>query len=51
VTSWVKSPAEREILYDLDHAARAVFEAQGKTPAFDRLLKVKSNLYRMWADG
>ena len=34
VTSWVKSPAERDILYDLDHATRAVFEAQGKTPAF-----------------
>ncbi|WP_148253373.1 Fe2+-dependent dioxygenase [Aidingimonas lacisalsi] len=51
VTSWVRDAAKRDILYDLDEATRAVFEAQGKTPAFDRLLKAKSNLYRMWADG
>jgi len=51
MASWVKSPTEREILYDLDRAARAIFEAQGKTPVFDRVLKVKSNLYRMWAAG
>lgn len=49
VTSWVRDPAQREILYDLDIAAKEVFDSQGKTPAFDRLLKAKSNLYRMWA--
>ncbi|MGR3757802.1 MAG: Fe2+-dependent dioxygenase [Tranquillimonas sp.] len=51
VTSWVRDPARREVLHDLDTVARATFDAQGKTPAFDRLLKAKSNLYRMWADG
>lgn len=51
VTSWIRDAAQREILFDLDEATRAVFEANGKTPAFDRLFKAKSNLYRMWAEG
>lgn len=51
VTSWVREAERREILHDLDVAARTLFETQGKTPAFDRLLKAKSNLYRMWAEG
>jgi len=49
VTSWVRSGERREILHDLDVAARAVFDSEGKSAAFDRLLKAKSNLYRMWA--
>lgn len=51
VTSWVRDPGQREVLFDLDEAARASFETLGKTVAFDRLCKAKSNLYRMWADG
>lgn len=51
ITSWVRDPARREILYDLDVATQETFNALGKTPAFDRLLKAKSNLYRMWAEG
>ena len=50
ITSRVRDPARREVLHDLDLAARASFEAGGKTPGFDRLLKAKSNLYRMWAE-
>lgn len=50
VTSWVRDAARREVLHDLDVAARAIFEDQGKTPAFDRVFKAKSNLTRMWAD-
>jgi len=50
VTSWVRDPARREVLHDLDVATRAVFDEHGKTPAFDRLFKAKSNLMRMWAD-
>lgn len=50
VTSWVRDAARREVLFDLDEATRAIFDAYGKTPAFDRLFKAKSNLYRMWAD-
>ncbi|WP_432256521.1 hypothetical protein [Limimaricola sp. AA108-03] len=49
ITSWVRSAERREVLHDLDVAARAVLDSQGKLPAFDRLFKAKSNLYRMWA--
>ena len=51
VTSWVRDAAKREVLHDLDVATRSIFDEHGKTPAFDRLFKAKSNLYRMWADG
>ena len=51
VQSWVRDPAQREILHDLDVAADAVFRNAGKTAEFDRLLKAKMNLYRMWAEG
>lgn len=50
VTSRVRSAAQREVLYDLDVAAKELFDVSGKTPTFDRLFKAKSNLYRMWAD-
>ncbi len=50
VTSRIRDPSRREVLFDLDAAAREVFAATGKTPAFDRLFKAKSNLYRMWAE-
>jgi len=51
VQSWVRDPAQREALHDLDVAAAEVFAQSGKTPAFDRLLKAKTNIYRMWAEG
>lgn len=50
VTSWVRDPGRREVLYDLDLAAKGMFDALGKNPDFDRLHKAKANLYRMWAD-
>lgn len=50
ITSRVRDQARREVLYDLEVATREVFATTGKTPAFDRLFKAKSNLYRMWAD-
>lgn len=51
VQSWVRDPAQREALHDLDIAAAEMFAATGKTQGFERLLKAKTNLYRMWADG
>lgn len=51
VQSWVRDPARRETLHDLDIAATEMFDGTGKTEGFDRLLKAKTNLYRMWADG
>jgi PKHD-type hydroxylase len=50
ITSWVRDPARREILHDLDVAARALHEVEGNTPAFDRVFKAKANLSRMWYD-
>ena len=51
VQSWVRDPAQREVLHDLDVAASGMFASQGKTPDFDRLSKARMNLYRMWAEG
>jgi PKHD-type hydroxylase len=48
--SYVRGAAEREILFDLDMAARAVFDKDGKTKIFDRLAKSHANLLRMWAE-
>ncbi len=50
ITSWVRDPARREILHDLDVAARVLHDSEGKTPAFDRVFKAKANLSRMWYD-
>lgn len=54
VVGWVRSlvrrPDQREILFDLDRACRALFDRHGKTPELDLLLKSKSNLLRQWAE-
>ncbi|MEQ6250069.1 Fe2+-dependent dioxygenase [Sulfitobacter sp. HNIBRBA3233] len=50
ITSWVRDPARREILHDLDVAARLLHDETGKTPAFDRVFKSKANLSRLWYD-
>jgi PKHD-type hydroxylase len=51
VQSLVRDPAAREILFDLDAARRAVFEREGKGPAFDLIAKSHANLLRRWAEG
>jgi PKHD-type hydroxylase len=51
---WVESrfrdPGEREILYDLERARRALFAAGGKTREFDLVSKSVANLMRRWGD-
>lgn len=48
VTSWVRDPARREILFDLDEAVAE--SARGENPAqLARLARARSNLLRMWA--
>ena len=49
--SRVRDPAQREILYELGTASRALFEREGKTREFDLIIKSHANLLRMWADG
>jgi len=51
VTSWVREPERREILFDLDMSLNEIHAAQGKTALFDRIAKTRTNLLRMWADG
>lgn len=50
VRSLIRSPDQRELLYDLDTARRALFAREGKTAEFDLLSKSLSNLLRMWAE-
>jgi PKHD-type hydroxylase len=47
--SFVRSAEQREILFDLDTARRAVFNASGKNAEFDLVSKSLANLMRMWA--
>ena len=53
VVAWVQSlirdVSQREILFDLDIARRALFEKQGKTTEFDLISKSHANLLRRWA--
>lgn len=41
----------REILFDLERTLRGVFAKDGKSELFDTLVKTRSNLLRMWAQG
>jgi len=50
VTSWVREPQRREILFDLEMTASELFEREGKSAAIDRLNKARMNLLRMWAE-
>lgn len=46
VQSLVREAEVREMLFDLDRARRAMFEKDGKTPAFDLISKTYANLLR-----
>jgi PKHD-type hydroxylase len=48
--SYVRDPARREILFDLELTLRELFERDGKTAIFDRLVKTRTNLLRQWAE-
>lgn len=48
--SYIRDPAQRELLFDLDTARRRLFAREGKSAEFDLLAKSVANLLRMWAD-
>jgi PKHD-type hydroxylase len=48
--SFIRDGGQREILFDLDRARRALFSREGKTAEFDLLSKSLANLIRMWAE-
>ena len=50
VQSHVRDAACREMLFDLERAGRMLFEREGKTAAFDLVMKTRANLIRRWAD-
>ena len=48
--SFVRDPAQRELLFDLDIARRQLFAREGKSAEFDLISKSFANLLRMWAE-
>ncbi|GIL39115.1 Fe2+-dependent dioxygenase [Roseiterribacter gracilis] len=50
VQSLVRDPGQREILFDLDRARRAVFDKDGHSEPFELLAKSYANLLRSWAE-
>jgi PKHD-type hydroxylase len=50
VRSYIRDPAHRELLFELETARRRLFEREGKTPDGDLLAKCAANLLRMWCE-
>ncbi len=50
VRSFIRDPARRELLFDLDTARRGMFDRYGKSAESDLLAKCAANLVRMWCD-
>jgi len=48
--SYVRDPARRELLFELDSARRQMFAREGKTAEFDLVSKSFANLMRMWVE-
>jgi len=48
--SFIRDPARRELLFDLDTARSKLFARDGKSAEYDLLSKTHSNLMRMWVD-
>ncbi len=48
VRSFIREPGQRELLFDLETAQRAMFDRHGKTAEFDLISKSLTNLLRMW---
>ena len=50
VRSYIRDPAHRELLFELETARRRLFEREGKTADGDLLAKCTVNLLRMWCE-
>jgi PKHD-type hydroxylase len=48
--SFVRDPARRGLLFDLDTARRQMFAREGKSAEFDLVSKSFANLMRMWVE-
>jgi len=49
IESLIADVGQREILYDLDVARKAIMQKNGKTQEFDLISKSHSNLLRRWS--
>lgn len=50
VQSYVRDRADREVLWDMSRAMELVHEAEGKSRAYDLLVKTHASLLRRWAE-
>lgn len=50
VRSYIRSPEQRETLFDLDQAIAGLQAAAAPRAISDRVFKVRNNLTRMWAE-
>lgn len=50
VTSRVRDPGERELLFDLEQAVRAEWHSGGASEQLGRLSRIRNNLLRRWVD-
>jgi PKHD-type hydroxylase len=50
VRSYIRDPAHRELLFELETARRRLFEREGKTADGDLLAKCAANLLRLWCE-
>lgn len=50
VTSRIRGPNQREILFDMEQSLRQEFNQNGKTEQYDRLSRIRNNLLRQWLD-
>ena len=50
VQSWVRDPARRELLFDLDTVRRSLYAQSWKTNEVDLLSKSLANLTRQWSE-
>jgi PKHD-type hydroxylase len=48
--SFIRDPARRELLFELDTARRQLFAREGKSAEFDLISKSFANLMRMWVE-
>jgi PKHD-type hydroxylase len=48
--SYIRDPARREMLFDLDTARRRMFAQSGNSAEYDLVSKSLANLMRMWAE-
>lgn len=48
--SHIRQAGQREMLFDLDKARKAIMKKEGKSDAFDLITKTHANLLRLWAE-